>query len=247
MKGFLKKWIKKTSPLAISKNHHYDILTERIIKKYCEAGSNCIDVGAHEGEILDIFLKNSSRGIHFAFEPIPDLHAKLVNRYKKNSNCKIYDYALSNKEGETEFNYVVSNPAYSGIKKRNYDRKNEKDESLIVKVKKLDNVIPDNIKIDFIKIDVEGGEFDVMLGAKNLIEKHHPLIVFEFGIGGSDIYGVTPEKIYCFMNSLGYDISLLNAFVKKGTSLSEQDFTNQFNNKINYYFIAHPKSKMTLL
>jgi len=122
----VKKWIKRTSPFALTKNHHYDILTKEIIKTSCTPGSNCIDVGCHEGEILDMFLKLAPRGNHFAFEPVPYLFEKLLKKYTHAETCRIYNYAISSLEGQTPFNHVISNPAYSGIRKRNYVRKEEK-------------------------------------------------------------------------------------------------------------------------
>ena len=47
------------------------------------------------------------------------------------------------------------------------------------KVDTLDNIIPPNEKIDFIKIDVEGSEWDVIEGATNLIMKWKPMIMLE--------------------------------------------------------------------
>jgi FkbM family methyltransferase len=242
MKRQWRKWIKKISPFALSKNHYYDIITKKVIEKYCSSKSNCIDVGSHEGEILDMFLKIAPLGAHFAFEPIPYLFEKLLKKYLHLKNCHIYNNAISNSDGETTFNHVISNPAYSGIKKRNYDKKDEKDETITVTKKRLDDVIPHTLKIDFIKIDVEGGDFDVMLGAKKIITDSRPLIVFEFGIGGSDIYGATPDLLYRFMNEVGYKVSLLGQFLKKKPSLTLDEFNKEFINKMNYYFIAHPLS-----
>ncbi len=45
---------------------------------------------------------------------------------------------ISNERGETTFNYVKSNPMYSGIKKRHYPGK-ESIEEIIIKVDTLDN------------------------------------------------------------------------------------------------------------
>ena len=51
---------------------------------------------------------------------------------------------------------------------------------LIVELKKLDDVIPTDVTIDFIKIDVEGAELGVLKGAKNVLLKNKPIIIFEF-------------------------------------------------------------------
>jgi FkbM family methyltransferase len=233
----IKKIIKKI-PIAFTRNHKYDIETRRIIKRICKEDSNCIDIGTHEGEILDVFLKQSPKGRHFGFEPLPHLYEFLLKKYEKLSNVTVYDCALSNLEGVTEFNYVISNPAYSGIRKRLYDRKNEKDTKITVKKQLLDNVLPSGLPIAVIKADVEGGEMDVLEGAVRTIGKYSPIIIFEFGIGGSDIYGATPEKLYNFFTGFDYKIFLLHDFLKQNESLTLSDFEKQFYDKLNYYFIA---------
>ncbi len=61
-------------------------------------------------------------------------------------------------------------------------------------------------RIDAIKIDVEGMEYEVMLGGKLTLEKYHPIIYFEtlpiFFINKS----YTIQTIYEFLSSLGYRI-----------------------------------------
>lgn len=239
MKHALKKWLKRVSPFALSKNHYYDIFTRKIIARHCAAGSNCIDVGCHEGEVLDLFIKYCPQGHHFAFEPLPRLFNKLITRYKDFPLCDIYEYALSDKNGTTGFNHVITNPAYSGIKKRKYDRPHEKDETITVATKRMDDVIPANIPVSLIKIDVERGELDVLKGAVATIERSGPLIIFEAGIGGSDMYGTTADGLYQFMQDRKYTISLLDSFYKHKPSLSPEEFRDQFEMKKNYYFIAH--------
>jgi len=232
------KKVLKRIPFPFSKNHQYDIETRKIIKRICNENSNCIDVGTHEGEILDMFLKQSPKGSHFGFEPLPHLYKFLIRKYKNLQNVHIYDFAISNSEGFSEFNYVDSNPAYSGLKKRIYDRKNETDIQITVKKQLLDNIIPQNVPIAMIKADVEGGEMDVLKGAVKTLIKYKPALIFEFGIGGSDVYGVTPEELYNFLAQFNYKLFLLNDFLKNRQPLTIQSFKNQFYNKINYYFFA---------
>jgi FkbM family methyltransferase len=236
----LAKRVIKLLPIAFTKNQQYDRQTRVIIKKVCNITSNCVDVGTHKGEILDIFLKTSPRGFHYGFEPIPVMFESLKQKYFNKKNIFLFDYALSNDEGTTEFNYVTSNPAYSGLIKRKYDRPNETDTKITVKTNRLDNVIiPQLKKIDLIKIDVEGAEMKVLEGAVETIEKYSPVIIFEFGIGGSDIYGTTPEKLFAFFNQFNYHISLMKDYLYREPPLSMEDFKKQFYGKLNYYFVAY--------
>lgn len=156
MKEAIKQIVKKI-PIAFTKNQQYDKQTKKVIKEVCSSDSCCIDIGAHKGEVLDIMLNSAPNGTHYAFEPIPHMFKDLQKKYEQVSNCKIFDYALSNNTGTATFNYVISNPSYSGLIKRKYDRDNEEDTTIEVKTELLDNIIPENYKPNLIKIDVEGG------------------------------------------------------------------------------------------
>ena len=159
--------------------------------------SNCIDVGAHEGTVLAEILRSAPDGRHIAFEPIPDLAARLRSRFQ---NVEVRESALSNAEGDTTFVYVRDAPAYSGLRERAYPHDVEKT-TLTVHTERLDETLPPDYHVDFIKIDVEGAEALVLEGALNVIRRDQPIIVFEHGLGGADHYGVTPRRVYELLTS----------------------------------------------
>ena len=223
--------------LDITKNLEYDRLTKMIMKKKLTVDSNCIDVGCHKGEILDLMIKYSPKGNHYAFEPIPYLYAELAKKYQ--NKAKVLPYALSDKNGKTSFQLVKNAPAYSGIKKRRYDISNPEIEEIKVELKTLDSIVPLNEKVDFIKIDVEGGEFGVLRGAENIIKKNKPIIIFECGKGASDYYGTTPLDIFNYITQkLGLKIFSLKSYIKNEKPLGLVDFENYFNSTKEYYFVA---------
>jgi FkbM family methyltransferase len=238
MKGLIKKIIKKI-PVAFTKNQRYDLQTRQAIRRICNTRSNCVDVGCHKGEILDYIRKVAPLGKHFGFEPIPSLVDKLRRKFRK-TNCEILQIALSNSRGRSPFNYVITNPSYSGLKKRRYDRKGEKDIEIMVDTDLLDNIIPYEVKIDFIKIDVEGAELLVLQGAGKLIKKDKPVIVFEYGIGGSDYYEQNPSKIFLMLENYGLQLSLLERWLNNQSPLTLEEFENQYFKKLNYFFVAYP-------
>jgi FkbM family methyltransferase len=238
MKEVIKK-VLKSLPIAFTQNQRYDRQTTAIIQRVCRADSNCIDVGCHKGEVLDIMRKAASQGQHFGFEPIPDLYRNLATKYQ-GTNCTIVERALSNETGTASFNYVVSNPSYSGLKKRQYDRANEVDQLLTVKTEKLDLFLPADLRVDLIKIDVEGGELLVLEGAVETLKKYHPVVIFEHGLGASEYYNATPTKVYDLLTAAGLKVSLMNKWLRGGAPLSKMEFETQFFKKWNYYFIAHP-------
>ena len=233
----LKAWVKKL-PIAFTKNQQYDAQTVKILQKISRPDSNCIDIGCHKGEMLDLILKFAPRGQHYCFEPLPDLFQGLIQK-KYPKNCQFFDLALSREKGETTFNYVISNPSYSGILRRRYDRADEEDTNITVKTDLLDNVIPLDTHINFIKIDVEGAEMLVLEGAKRTIERCKPIVVFEHGLGASDVYGTTPRQIFLFFQQCGLHISLMRDWLTDKPSLTQAAFEEQFYSGKNYYFIAH--------
>lgn len=223
--------------LDLTKNLKYDRLTRIIIKRTVNQKSVCIDVGCHKGEILDLILKESPNLKHYGFEPIPVLYNNLLAKYKDKAH--IYNCALSDEKGETTFNYVKNAPAYSGIKQRKYAVENPDIETLHVKLERLDDIIPEAEKIDLIKIDVEGGEFNVLKGAVKLIQKNKPYIIFETGLGASEFYGTKPEELYDFFEIvLQSKIYTLQKWIDDKSYLSKEEFLKLYNTNAEYYFIA---------
>lgn len=237
MKDFLKKLL-KALPVAFTKNQRYDRLTKRVIAKVCQPTSNCADVGCHKGEILDLLMLAAPQGQHYGFEPIPVLFQNLKEKYGRLEGCHILDIALSNRAGTSSFNYVVSNPSYSGLLKRNYDRANEEDTQITVRTEKLDEVWPADLRLDVLKIDVEGGEQMVLEGAVSLLTRWKPTIIFEHGLGASEVYGSTPEQVFALLESCGLRIFLLENFLAGGASMTAAEFARQFYERRNYYFVA---------
>ena len=234
MKQLLRNSLVKLG-LGITKNLSYDIQLKKVISRHLSIGSNSIDVGCHKGEILDLFLEASPNGKHYGFEPIPSFYNELLEKYK--GKASILNCALSSAEGQKQFHFIKSNPAYSGFKKRELPSDDEVIEQLNVQCKRLDSF--DLPPIDMIKIDVEGAELEVMLGAEEVLKKDRPLLVFEHGLGGSDIYNTYPKEIWNYLvKECGYDIYLMKSWLADKASLSFDEFNTQFEEKTNYYFLA---------
>ncbi len=225
--------------IDLTRNMRYDRLTRQIMKEILKPDSNCIDVGCFKGEILDEIVRLSPDGIHFAFEPIPEYYNQLKSRFK--GIVELFPFAISENQGLSNFNYVRNAPAYSGLKIRTYTIENPDIQEITVETMPLDSLIPDTLVIHFIKLDIEGGEYQAFKGARHLIKKDRPVIVFESGMGSIKHYDVKPEEIFDFLqNDLNYKVSLLKSFVKNKQPLSREIFLEVFLNETEYYFVAHP-------
>lgn len=214
----------------------YDFQTTELIRKHMKKDSNCIDIGANQGHILMEIVAAAPAGKHYAFEPIPDLYTLLTKKFSKNTT--VYNYALSSKKGSTTFNYYPGRPAVSGFRQRN-KQIGQEPTLLSVQMEKLDDLIPDNLKIDLIKIDVEGAEYEVLLGAMKVLQKNKPLVLFECGLGGADVYGTTPDQLYNLFAECGLGISTIEYFNARKQPFSKEEFNGQFYKNYNFFFIAY--------
>ena len=223
--------------LDVTKNLKYDRLTSSIIQKVLKNDSNCIDIGCHKGEILSLILKHVPQGKHFAFEPVPEFYSGLKDNIPP--TVTLYPFALSDENGTSGFHWVKNAPAYSGIKKRRYDIQNPDIEKIEVNVKRLDDIIPHDTRIDFIKVDVEGGEFGVFKGAERLLKTYRPTLLFECGKGASEYYGSKPEDIHDFLHTnCQLSIYTLQGFLANDQPVSRADFKMYFDTNKEYYFVA---------
>jgi FkbM family methyltransferase len=226
------------SPDSQLMNDVYDGQTFEVMKRVLTRNSNCVDVGCHKGDILRGIIGTAPDGIHYAFEPIPSLFESLRTEFP---SVHVLNIALSNVESVTSFQHVVSNPGYSGLKRRRYDREGEIVVPITVKTATLDRILPANFQLDFLKIDVEGAEVQVFEGAIETISRNKPFVVFEHGLGASDYYGTTPTAVYDLLTErCGLSISLMEKWLDGGLALTREEFVRQFDTGENYNFLGHP-------
>jgi len=86
---------------------------------------------------------------------------------------------------------------------------------------RVDDLIPRNKKIDFVKIDVEGAEYNALLGASELIKRCHPTIVSEFSPSTMPgISGIDGRGYLRFLLEFGYTMAVIQGaggFLECGT------------------------------
>ncbi len=236
-KRFFYHFFSLTNKLYVGPIDKQDYICYDIFKKIIKPNSNCIDIGCNTGQILKPLQQLAPQGQFFAFEPIPYLFHKLVKRFPK---VTMYDIALCNEEGKTTFTIVPERPTLSGLKPREgHDNKKYITQQIEVHTNTLDNIIPATTKIDFIKIDVEGAEFEVLKGAEKTIATNKPYVIFEFGGDSSNYYNIDAAQVFQYFETKNMKLNSLEHFLKQLQPFTEQEFVGQFTKGYNYYFIAY--------
>jgi FkbM family methyltransferase len=215
-----------------------DRWTIEILSRVLEADSNCVDVGCAKGKILQHMLRLAPQGVHYAFEPLPLDAEALRRRYP---DARVFEIALSDVSGESTFHHVVTNPGYSGLRRRRYPTDREDVKIMRVRVDRLDDIISRTTRIRFIKIDVEGAELQVLRGAQRTLQRNRPYVAFEHGEGAAEFYGTTPHQVYAFLHeTCGLHISLMPDWLAGRPPLERDEFVAQFGGGEHWYFLAHP-------
>ena len=215
----------------------YDFQTFMVFRRFLRDDSNCIDIGANAGHILREMIAAAPRGIHYAFEPIPDLFGRLCKRYGK--RAKVYDYALSNADGESAFMYYSSAPALSGFAECDKKWGELEHVKLKVRTKRLDEVIESAVRIDLIKIDVEGAELLVLEGAKATLQRNKPIVLFECGAPGPGESSNRPERIFDLFSECGMAVGLIEYHLRGGAPFTRDEFCGQIYKGYNYFYMAY--------
>lgn len=179
----------------------YEAKLQSFYEQFLEAGMYSVDVGAHVGRHgFEMLRLVGLSGRVLLFEPLPDLYTVLkadLESRREEPNAEVLPYALSDETGSTEFCVAVDALAYSGFRERRYDSET-KVVRIAVEVRRLDDLIAGWPRLDYIKIDTEGAEWNVLRGATRSIERFRPVISFEFGESSYAAYGVSPGDVHDF-------------------------------------------------
>jgi FkbM family methyltransferase len=166
--------------------------------------STAIDIGANIGN-HSVYFAEFFESV-FAFEPNPRTFALLkVNSEFAclNRNITCFNYGLSDQNSHLFFKTSKSNTGESSIVDETF--KNGNNGVFLIDVKRADEIEQlFERDISLIKIDVEGHDLPALKGAKELIRKNKPIILFEqhaddFINGTSNVLDYLKELNYKFL------------------------------------------------
>lgn len=198
-------------PLVIRNNRLFPVIKNKT--KKLERGCVVIDVGAHSGFMTNLFSKIvGPRGRVISFEPNFYFIPHCMNRYRLRKNVSIYPFALSNKLEIVKVAYNHKLPEGCTLfEKISYGEKDKYPidiliDSIGISLDLLEKEL--NIdRLDFIWMNCEGYEINVLIGARETIEKYKPDILISSHILLDDT--CTKYKCKEILEDMGYKVEFL--------------------------------------
>jgi FkbM family methyltransferase len=161
--------------------HEHEVI--RLIKKVVKPGSVCLDIGANIGShALVMAFAAGPGGRVIAVEPHPVVAKRLLKNVQLNGllNVSVVRAALSDSDGTARFYVPEEDRPNQGISGFTATESATRE----IQVPTLSGpTFVDRYELtscDFIKIDVEGYEAVVLEQLSDLIETHHPHMIFEY-------------------------------------------------------------------
>jgi FkbM family methyltransferase len=190
-----------------------------ICKKIAREGDTVIDIGANIGIVTVLLAKLVGKLGHVhSFEPNPSLSSSIRQAIKRNqiNNTTVHAVALGSKNETLELIIPKGNAGAASLIR---DSNRSESDIVNVPVVPLDQLCKEkNINsIRLIKIDVEGFEYEVFLGAQHVLSNIKPdAILFEMNNRTSDNF--YEEPLIKLLYSFGYEfLSIPKSFVKMKT------------------------------
>lgn len=187
-----------------------------------QSSDTVVDIGAHIGIFAVYAAKMVSKGVVLAYEPNPDNFLLLQENKTLNnlSNLKIFNKAVTSKGGEIDLYFSKYNTGGHSVFQRDSSNK------IKVPAVSLENVFKENNlkKVDYLKIDIEGSEFDIIFNSPKSIFITIDKIVLEY----HDFYATQykHKDLQKYLESLGYEVSvhqlIWDKLLKTGTIFAKR-------------------------
>lgn len=193
---------------------YYEQDTNRIIKDYIDKDDIVIEAGSNNGSetlIIGAILKNG-KGKLYAFEPEPSVCEKLqynIELNKLGKKISAIPLALGDENKDITFYLMPVEAANQGMSSKYFYIESKR--TIKVKQIKLDEWCSINKigRINFIKMDIQGSELDLLRGAENTIKMFKPRIFTEASETEMQKRNLTLKDLWIKLSDFEYEVKLI--------------------------------------
>ena len=172
----LLRFAPRTLCRIMAKRIGYPDIEMRLIPTLCDASGISIDVGAAGGRYTYLLLVQGSRCM--SFEPRPEAADRMRENLSRHPGAQVEVVALSDRSGTTTLRILKEDLGRSTIDPHNRLEARGAVEEITVPIRPLSSYTFDG-PVQFIKVDVEGHESEVLQGAWELLSRDHPSLIIE--------------------------------------------------------------------
>jgi len=160
------------------------------------------DIGSNIGNYAQEILKSKQVKKIYCFEPSKSSFSKLAERFSSETKVELFNIALGNKECHATLYSDSDTSGLASLTKRRVEHFGiDFENSETIHMKTLTQITQElGVIPDFIKIDVEGHELDVLNGGMEILSKVK-LIQFEFGGANIDTRTYFQDFWYFFQQN----------------------------------------------
>lgn len=175
----------------------------RLLRAYVAEDSVCLDVGSNIGQHALFMAHLAKEGKVYAFEPIKSLFEQINKSKERNNfeNLMVENIGLSDKNEVVTIHINNLNFGMSTIIPRKDFNASE-----TIRTRIFSDFWNDRLRIDVVKIDVEGYEYQVLRGMEKELRKYSPVILFEFSPIFYKKINIKNEAILEFLFDIGYEL-----------------------------------------
>lgn len=208
-----------------------------ILKMHPSKNDLIFDIGANIGSKSIIFSKLARRVV--SFEPSIKLFDFLQKKFE-DSNVLVYNYALGEQVSTSNLYIVENNEAYNSLNKKHIEIT-----ATSRKIATLNSVKHQQVKVEivehfitefglpkYIKIDVEGYEYEVIKGLESIV----PIVSFE-----ANLPEFREESIHVIeyldvlsLSRYKYNFTVFNSFIAVNFMAKEEAIEFLINTKLEY-------------
>ena len=221
----------------------HDLGDLRFLWRTLRPGNVFLDIGAHHGVYSIVAAKKlGSNGTVVAFEPSSREYRRLRLHLQLNRSHLVHAEPLalgSATSTRTFFQITSGDTTRGGFRPpASSDRVSE----ISVETARLDDYVSQSSlkRVDLVKLDVEGGEREVLGGASLVLTKFRPIFICEVLDATTQAWGYNAHEIILMLQSLGF-----NWFeIRPDGSIVPHQIKDHYPEIRNY--VAVPKEKCTI-